>query len=154
MKEYQGNDSSNDYLNKLKNEILKFRQVGHQFVKKEINTAQFKAASGGMGVYAQKGGEKFMIRLRIPSGVLNLPHLELIAGFAGQYKLKNIHFTTRQAIQLHDLGIDEVCDIMDAALAHGLYTRGSGGNYPRNVALSPLSGVEKGEAFDVTPYAL
>ncbi len=154
MKECQGNNRNSDYLNKLKDEILKFRQVGHQFVKKEINTAQFKAASGGMGVYAQKGGEKFMIRLRIPSGVLNLPHLKLITGFAGQYKLKNIHLTTRQAIQLHDLGIDEVCDIMETALEHGLYTRGSGGNYPRNVALSPLSGVEEGEAFDVTPYAL
>lgn len=154
MKECQQNNSSSEYLNKLKDEILKFRQVGHQFVKKEINTAQFKAASGGMGVYAQKGGEKFMIRLRIPSGVINLPHLKLIAGFARQYKLENIHLTTRQAIQLHDLGIDEVCDIMDTALAHGLYTRGSGGNYPRNVALSPLSGVEEGEAFDVAPYAL
>lgn len=154
MKECQRNNSSSDYLNKLKDEILKFRQIGHQFVKKEINTAQFKAASGGMGVYAQKGGEKFMIRLRIPSGVLNPAHLKLIAGFARQYKLKNIHFTTRQAIQLHNLKIDEVCDIMETALVHGLYTRGSGGNYPRNVALSPLSGVEEGEAFDVTPYAL
>ncbi len=154
MKEYQQNNSSSGHLDILKDEILKFRHIGHQFVGKEINAAQFKAASGGMGVYAQKGGEKFMLRLRIPSGVLNPTHLKLIAGFAGQYKLKNIHLTTRQAIQLHDLGIDEVCDIMEAALAHGLYTRGSGGNYPRNVTLSPLSGVEQGEAFDVTPYAL
>jgi ferredoxin-nitrite reductase len=143
-----------EYHTKLKEEILRFRQVGHRFIHKEINAAEFKAASGGMGVYAQRGGEKFMIRLRIPSGVLTLPHLKLITEFAGRYKLENIHLTTRQAIQLHDLGIDEVCDIMEAALANGLYTRGSGGNFPRNVALSPLSGVEKGEAFDVTPYAL
>lgn len=154
MKEYQQNNISSGNSDKLKDEILKFRHIGHQFVGKEINAAQFKAASGGMGVYAQKGGEKFMLRLRIPSGVLNQTHLKLIAGFAKQYKLKNIHLTTRQAIQLHNLGIDEVCDIMETALGHGLYTRGSGGNYPRNVALSPLSGVEQGEAFDVTPYAL
>ncbi|WFR59343.1 nitrite/sulfite reductase [Anaerocolumna sp. AGMB13025] len=143
-----------EYHMKLKEEIDRFRQVGHRFIDKEINSAEFKAASGGMGVYAQRGGEKFMIRLRIPSGVLNLPHLKLISEFAGRYQLENIHFTTRQAIQLHDLGIDEVCDIMEAGLVNGLYTRGSGGNFPRNVALSPLSGVEKGEAFDVTPYAL
>ena len=31
---------------------------------------------------------------------------------------------------------------------------GAGGNFPRNVAISPLSGVDPNEAFDVTPYAL
>ena len=40
------------------------------------------------------------------------------------------------------------------ALDNNIYTRGAGGNYPRNVAMSPLSGVEKDEAFDVTPYAV
>ncbi len=143
-----------EFNQKLKDEIARFRQVGHQFLKKEITTAEFKGASGGMGVYAQRGGEKFMLRLRIPSGVLSLSHLKLITEFAKQYKLDTIHLTTRQAVQLHDLGIDEVCDIMEAAIDHGLYSRGSGGNFPRNVALSPLSGVESGEAFDVTPYAL
>ena len=43
---------------------------------------------------------------------------------------------------------------MEDGLKHGIYTRGGGGNFPRNVALSPLSGVEIGEAFDVTEYAL
>ena len=143
-----------DYNQKLKDEITKFREVGHRFVNKEITAAEFKGASGGMGVYAQRGGEKFMIRLRIPCGVLNLPHLKLIADFAKQYDLDTIHLTTRQAIQLHDLDMDEICDIMSAAIDHGLYSRGGGGNFPRNVALSPLSGVDKKEAFDVTPFAL
>ncbi len=143
-----------DYNQKLKEEIINFRKVGHQFINKEINAAEFKAVSGGMGVYAQRGGEKFMIRLRIPSGVLNIPHLKLITEFARQYKLDTIHLTTRQAIQLHDLEIDEICDIMDKAVDFGLYSRGGGGNFPRNVALSPLSGVDRKEAFDVTPYAL
>jgi len=143
-----------EYNKILKDEIANFRKAGHQFMNKEINTAEFKGISGGMGVYAQRGGEKLMIRLRIPSGVLSLRHLKLITEFAMQYKLDTVHLTSRQAIQLHDLGIDEVCDIMEAAIDHGLYSRGSGGNFPRNVALSPLSGVEKDEAFDVTPYAL
>lgn len=42
---------------------------------------------------------------------------------------------------------------MEKALDNGLYTRGGGGNFPRNVSLSPMSGVEKNEAFDVTEFA-
>ena len=144
----------NDFNKKLKEEIARFREAGHNFVNKEITAAEFKGKSGGMGVYAQRGGEAFMIRLRIPCGILSFDHLKLIHKFAVQYGLQRIHLTTRQAIQLHDLDIDSVCDIMEAAIDHGVYTRGGGGNFPRNVALSPLSGVDKAEAFDPTPYAL
>lgn len=143
-----------EYNDKLKNEIASFREVGQRFVNKEITANEFKGKSGGMGVYAQRGGEKFMIRLRIPSGVLSFTHLNFITELVKQYGLKHIHLTTRQAIQLHDLDFGQICDIMEESINHGLYTRGGGGNFPRNIALSPLSGVEINEAFDVTPYAL
>lgn len=143
----------NTQHDKLKQEIEEFRKLGHQFLNKEISVGDFKGKSGGMGVYAQRGGASFMIRLRTNSGLLPLNHLRLINSFIDSYKIKNIHLTTRQAIQLHNLGIDEVCDIMSTALDNGLYTRGGGGNFPRNVALSPMSGVEKGEAFDGTEVA-
>lgn len=138
----------------LLSEVDEFRALGHKFLNKQMSVAEFKGKSGGMGVYAQRGGEKFMIRLRISSGVLSFDHLKLINEYVEQYNLKQIHLTTRQAIQLHDLSIDDVCDIMKDAISHNLFTRGGGGNFPRNVSLSPLSGVEKGEAFDVTDYAL
>lgn len=138
----------------LLGEIDAFRTLGHQFKNKEISAAEFKGKSGGMGVYAQRGGEQFMIRLRTPSGIVSREHLALIDSYARKYGLKQVHFTTRQAVQLHDLDIDEVCDIMADAIVHGLFTRGGGGNFPRNVALSPLAGVERGEAFDPTPYAV
>lgn len=138
----------------LKSEIEAFRLVGYQFVNKEINANEFKAKSGGMGVYAQRGGEKFMIRLRTPSGIITHDHLQLLYNFTQRYNLDRIHLTTRQAIQIHDLSVDEVCEIMEEAINHGLYSRGGGGNYPRNVSLSPLSGVDKNEAFDPTQYAL
>lgn len=138
----------------LKGEIGAFREAGHRFLKKEISVGDFKGISGGMGVYAQRGGEKFMIRLRTVSGIIPLNHLKLIAYFTDKYQIKYLHLTTRQAIQLHDLGIDEVCDIMEEALDNDLYTRGGGGNFPRNISLSPMTGVEKGEVFDVTEFAL
>ena len=138
----------------LKLEISKLREAGHKFVNKEISVGDFKGISGGMGVYAQRGGQDFMIRFRTNSGLMSMDHLELIKNFTKKYEIEDIHFTTRQAIQLHHLKIDDICDIMETALEHKLYTRGGGGNYPRNVAISPMSGVEKGEIFDVTEFAL
>ena len=135
-------------------EINKFEEIGHQFLRGEITSNEFKAFSGGMGVYAQKGGKEFMIRLRVLSGVLDSNQLKLIHDIAKEYHLKNIHLTTREAIQLHNLAFDDVITIMKKSLKQNLFTRGGGGNFPRNVSLSPLSGVAAGEAFDVTPYAV
>ncbi len=42
---------------------------------------------------------------------------------------------------------------MEDSFRHGIITRGGGGDYPRNVMASPLSGVQKEEPFDVLPYA-
>ena len=139
---------------KLKLEIKDFREIGHKFVSGEVSVGDFKGISGGMGVYAQRGKNGFMIRLRTSSGIISNKHLNLINSYVDKYNLEAIHLTTRQAVQLHNLGIDDVCDIMEDAIDNNLYTRGAGGNFPRNVSLSPLSGVEKGEAFDVTSHAL
>ncbi len=138
----------------LYGEIEEFRETGHKFVNGEINLIQFKHSSGGFGVYSHRGGKEFMIRLRIPSGITNIDEMYKVYDFAKKYGLDKIHLTTRQAIQLHGLNIDEICDLMKEALDNDIYTRGAGGNYPRNVAMSPLSGVDEKEAFDVTPYAI
>lgn len=143
-----------DFKKILLDEIDEFRKKGHQFLNGEINVMQFKHASGGMGMYAHRGGKEFMVRLRIPSGVANKNELKLVYDFAKKNKLGGIHFTTRQAIQLHGMEFDDSCDLMKEGLEVNLFTRGTGGNFPRNVALSPLAGIDKEEAFDPTPYAL
>ncbi|AAK78079.1 ferredoxin-nitrite reductase [Clostridium acetobutylicum] len=137
----------------LLGEIEEFRKLGHDFLDGKVSKVDFKGASGGMGVYAHRSGKEFMIRLRIPSGIASRKDLELIRDFARRYELDSVHLTTRQAIQLHGISIDTVCDIMEEGIRNGLYSRGAGGNFPRNVAISPLSGVDKNEAFDVSPYA-
>lgn len=138
----------------LLEEIDEFREKGHKFVNKELTVAEFKGISGGFGVYAHRGGKEFMIRLRIPSGVTNIKELKQVYKWAKEYNIDKIHLTTRQAIQYHGISIDDACDIMKDGIDKDIYTRGSGGNFPRNVALSPLSGVALEEVFDVTPYAL
>ena len=142
------------FARQYKEEIAIFKDLGTAFLRGEMKVPEFKGKSGGMGVYAQRGGKKFMIRLRMPSGYVSMLHLERVLHYTKEYQMSGIHLTTRQTIQLHDLSLDAVCDIMRDAMDFGLYTRGGGGNYPRNVSLSAMSGVEIGEAFDVTPYAM
>ena len=145
-------------MNNLKSilleEIPQFRKLGHNFLKKEVTSMEFKKVSGGMGIYAQRGGTEFMARLRIPSGIITKENLKIVYNYAVKYNLNSVHLTTRQSIQLHGLSIDEICDVMEEGLKNNIYTRGAGGNYPRNVAMSPLSGVDPKEAFDVSPYAM
>lgn len=81
---------------KLKNEIPDFLQLGQDYKEKKISMMEFKHASGGMGVYAQRSGKEFMIRLRLLSGVMDLDQLKLVYAYAKKYKLKRLHFTTRQ----------------------------------------------------------
>lgn len=138
----------------LLKEIEEYREQGNKFLNKELTVAQFKKVSGGMGSYAQRGAKDFMVRLRIMSGVTNKDELKTVSSWAKECNIDTILLTTRQAIQLHSITIDQVCDIMKKGIEKEIYTRGAGGNFPRNVALAPLAGVDKNEAFNVTPYAL
>ncbi|MDY4641278.1 MAG: nitrite/sulfite reductase, partial [Erysipelotrichaceae bacterium] len=70
-----------------------------------------------------------------------------------KHGVKRCHFTTCQTIQLHDLSKEQLYPIMDEALDNGIIFMGGGGDFPRNVMCSPLSGVEEDEYFDVMPYA-
>lgn len=138
----------------LLSEIPEFKQQGEAFLRGELNKMGFKKVSGGFGAYAHRNGKEFMIRLRILSGMLSKSQLQLVEAFARKYAVPVIHFTTRQAIQYHGVSLEDLCHIMEEGMTHNIYTRGAGGNYPRNVAMSPLSGIDSEEAFDVVPYAV
>lgn len=144
----------NNLKETLLSEIPQFKEKCEQFFNGDLDKMSYKGISGGYGVYAQRDKKSFMIRLRVSSGVLSRCQLHTIYKMANKYNLEKIHITTRQAIQLHDLSLDDVCSIMEEGIHHDIYTRGGGGNFPRNVGLSPLSGVDSDEAFDVTPYAV
>lgn len=139
---------------KLLVEIESFKELGDKFLNGEVSVADFKKVSGGMGVYSERSKKEFMIRLRIPSGITNIEQMNWLCDVAEKYEQEKFHLTTREAVQYHNLSIDQVCGIMKDGIDNDIYSRGGGGNYPRNVAMSPLSGVDRLEAFDVTPYAL
>ncbi len=131
----------------------RFREANAGFGRGEIGVKEYKGISGRYGSYAQKGREKHMVRLRIAGGDVSKEKLRFISDVISRYDVEMVHVTTCQAIQLHGLSGEQACDLAEEACANGIITVGGGGDYPRNVTASPLSGVEKGESFDVLPYA-
>lgn len=142
-----------ELLREFKEDLSEFREMTDKFYAKEVNVKEYKGFSGGFGSYAQRGGGASMLRLRLPGGRLPKERLKFVADVIEKYQIDKVHFTTCQTIQLHNLSARVVYEIMEKAFEVGIITRGGGGDFPRNVMVSPLSGVEAGEYFDVMPYA-
>jgi ferredoxin-nitrite reductase len=137
----------------LKQQIDIFREKTSQFAQGEISVKDYKGFSGKFGSYAQRGANAAMLRLRMTGGRISKEKLEAIIHICEKYRINRIHCTTCQTIQLHNIPFEIVADVMTDAIESGFYTLGGGGDFPRNVMVSPLSGVEMGENFDVFPYA-
>lgn len=136
-----------------KKELPEFKEKTALFYTGEMGKAEYKGFSGKFGSYAQRGGEASMLRLRMPAGRVTKEKLAFVADVIRKYDVKKVHFTTCQTIQLHDLQQEALCKIMEEALDAGIVIMGGGGDFPRNVMCSPLSGVDPDEYFDVRPWA-
>ena len=141
------------WLNLYRTEIEEFYKKTQAFAAGELSRKDYKGASGSFGSYAQRDGTKHMLRLRLPGGRLTEPRLQFLARIAGQYDIAPLKLTTCETIQLHNLTPDLLPVLMEQAAYCDIITRGGGGDNPRNVMASPLTGVQGGEAFDVMPWA-
>lgn len=143
-----------DFLEEFLPDLNEFKKNTMAFHNKEITVAEYKGLSGGYGSYAQRGGEKHMLRLRLAGGQITKEKLKFTVDLCEKYKIDMVKLTTCQSIQLHNLEAQDLCDMIESVWRAGIVSRGGGGDFPRNVMASPLSGVQSGENFDVLPYAI
>ena len=136
----------------LKPELADFREKTDAFYAGQMPKPDYKGFSGYFGSYAQRSGDASMLRLRMPAGRVTKQRLAFVAG-ALRSGVKRLHFTTCQTIQLHDLVPEQLYRLIEGALDVGIIPLGGGGDFPRNVMCSPLSGVQADEYFDTLPYA-
>lgn len=135
-----------------KEDLPEFKEKTELFYAGEMDKGSYKGFSGRFGSYAQRSGKANMLRLRMTAGRMTKEKLKFIAEMIEKHQVDLVHLTTCQTIQLHNLQPEAVYDIMEKALDCGIVTMGGGGDFPRNVMMSPLSGTEE-EYFDVLPYA-
>jgi sulfite reductase (ferredoxin) len=92
----------------------------------------------------------FMMRVKIPSGILSAAGLRTIGEISELYGRDQGELTTRQNIQLHYLTLDRFPAMLERLKGVGLTTMGGCGDVVRNITGCPVAGVSRDELFDVT----
>ena len=116
----------------------------------EIPEEKFKRFRLQNGIYGQRQADTQMVRVKIPSGLLNAEKLRCLADIAEHYSTGKGHVTTRQDMQFHFVRLEDGAAVMRRLAESGLTTREACGNTVRNVTACHLAGVCPTELFDVT----
>ena len=97
---------------------------------------------------------RFMMRLRLPNGVLNADGLRFYADSVEPYgsDLGVIDITTRQNIQLRGVTLEDADKIIDGLHARGHTSLHSALDNVRNMVGSPLAGIDTMEMVDTRPF--
>ncbi len=145
-------------------EIRQFAREGHASIPPEWLGTYFRTwgvytQGDGVGAIGGQGGEGkatpfFMVRIRIPNGILTSSQLRVIADVSAKYARGVADITVRQNVQLHWVKIEDLPDLLAALELAGLKTMGACGDVTRNITGCPLAGVDGHEVFDASPIAL
>jgi sulfite reductase (ferredoxin) len=143
--------------------IVRFAREGHAAIPPEWGT-YFRwwgiySQGDGVGAVGGVGGEgratkHFMIRVRVPNGILSAPQLRLLADLTERHARGIADLTVRQNLQLHWVTLEDLPVVMQALWRAGLTSLGACGDVTRNVTGCPLAGVDAEELVDASPLVL
>lgn len=94
---------------------------------------------------------QFMIRLKVPCGIVTPAQLRGVGTIAEQYGDNYSELTTRMGIQLHNVWLRHLPEVIEAIQGTGLTNTGAEGDTVRNVTGCPLTGIDPHETFNVRP---
>lgn len=145
-------------------EIREFARLGRDSIPPEWSGTYFRSwgiytQGDGLGVVGGKNGEGnathyFMVRIRIPNGLLTSEQTRVIANLSEEYGRGVADITTRQNIQLHWVTIENIPNLIERLRAVGLTTTGACGDVARNVTGCPVAGIDGHELIDASPFAV
>jgi sulfite reductase (ferredoxin) len=145
-------------------EIRRFAREGFDSIPPEWIGTYFRwwgvyTQGDGAGVTGGQGGvgralQRFMVRIRIPNGIMTSPQLRAIADLTRRYANGIADLTVRQNIQLHWVTIEALPEVLEGLWRVGLNTTGACGDVVRNVTGCPVAGVDADEMIDASPLVL
>ena len=145
-------------------ELRAFARDGYSSIPPEWFSTYFRpwgiyTQGDGQGVVGGTGGEGksvpyFMVRIRIPNGLLASAQVHEIANLSTEHGSGVADITVRQNIQLHWVKIESIPDILDRLRTIGLTTTGACGDVARNITGCPLAGVHAHELADISDTVL
>ena len=145
-------------------EIRRFAREGFESIPSDWLGTYFRwwgvyTQGDGAGVTGGQNGEGrslqcFMVRIRIPNGLLRSNQLRTIANLTRRYAHGIADITVRQNIQLHWVTIEALPEVLEALAQVGLNTTSACGDVTRNITGCPVAGVDADEICDASPLAL
>ena len=142
-------------------EIVRFAREGFQAIPPEWLGTYFRwwgiyTQGDGVGAVGGKGGEGkavpyFMLRIRIPNGMLSAAQLRVLADLTERHARGVADLTVRQNVQLHWVRIEDLPAIFSALGDCGLSSLGTCGDVTRNITGCPLAGLDADEIVDASP---
>ena len=103
--------------------------------------------------YVAPTQSSYMMRLRIPNGILSHVQFAGLADLAARYSGGYAHVTTRANLQMREIAPTDATSILEAVQDLGLCSRGSGADNIRNVTGGATAGVDPQELYDTRPLA-
>ncbi|EAW38366.1 ferredoxin--nitrite reductase [Lyngbya sp. PCC 8106] len=130
----------------VKTEIEEFAQIGWEAMDTDDRDHRLK----WLGVFFRPVTPgKFMLRLRMPSGVITSEQMRVLAEIVQRYGDDgNADITTRQNLQLRGIRLEDVPDIFNRMQQVGLTSVQSGMDNVRNITGSPVAGLDADELYD------
>lgn len=131
-------------------EIEKFAQLGWENV--DETDLQLRLKWYGM-FWRPKTPGLFMMRLRVPNGVISAEQLRVVGNIVARYGTNgSADITTRQNIQMRGILLEDLPEILSQLKDVGLTTIQSAFDNPRNVTGNPIAGIDPLEIVDTRPY--
>ena len=103
--------------------------------------------------YVAPAQDSFMLRLRVPGGILSAHQLRGLAKMAADWGSGRADITTRANLQIREFQPKDIVRVLNALQTLGLTARGSGADNIRNITASPTTGLDPTELYDVAPLA-
>ena len=101
--------------------------------------------------YVAPNQDSFMLRLRLPGGILIAHQATGLAEIAERFGGGYVDITTRANLQIREIGAAHPLDVLMAVDELGLTSRGSGADNIRNLTGSPTAGIDRQELIDTRP---
>jgi ferredoxin-nitrite reductase len=131
----------------VKDELEAFAQMGWENIPEDDRDHRLK----WLGIFFRKRTPgKFMLRLRLPNGILTSGQMRKLAEILRPYGQDGVaDITTRQNLQLRGLPIEDMPQVLRQLKEVGLTSIQSGMDNVRNITGSPLAGIDPDELIDV-----
>jgi ferredoxin-nitrite reductase len=131
----------------VKDELDQFAQIGWEAMDETDRDHRLKWV--GLFFRPVTPG-KFMLRMRMPSGILTSHKMRVLADIVQRYgEDGNADITTRQNLQLRGIRIEDFADIFRRLREADMTSVQSGMDNVRNITASPVAGLDADELIDV-----